>query len=78
MESERIGNMTIDQMGRQRDQLTGASANLARTREIAEQAKSVLTEMGRKYLYNIMFLRGLIGLLGFLNLWALVRWLKKE
>ena len=45
METEQIGNSTLSQMGRQREQLTGANANIEATREIALQAKAILTDM---------------------------------
>ena len=77
METERIGNSTLQQMGRQREQLMGANANIARTREIAQQARLVLTEIGRKAFYNKIVLYGLVSLLVILNFWALTRWLKK-
>jgi len=73
METERIGNSTLEQMGRQREQLQGASANIARTRAIVEQAGLVLTEMSRRAFNNKMFLYGLVGFFIFLNFWALTR-----
>lgn len=78
MESERIGNSTLEQMGRQREQLMGANANIARTREIVQQARVVLTEIGRKAFNNKLFLRGLVGFLIFLNFWAFTRVLRKD
>jgi Snare region anchored in the vesicle membrane C-terminus len=73
METEQIGNSTIDQMGRQREQLLGANSNIDRTRQIAEQAASVLKEIGRKAFGNKLCLYVMIGVLILLNLWALVR-----
>jgi len=78
METERIGNSTLEQMGRQREQIMGASANIARTREAVEQASRVLTELGRKSFNNKLVLRGLVGFLVFANFWALSRWLGKH
>lgn len=78
METERIGNSTLEQMGRQREQLQGANTNITRTREIVEQAGSVLTEMSRKAFNNKKFLYGFVGLLIFANFWALTRWFNKN
>lgn len=77
MDTERIGNMTMEQMGRQREQLQGANANIARTREIVEQAGSVLKEMSRRAFNNKLVLYVLVGMLIFLNFWALTRLFKK-
>jgi len=78
METERIGNSTLEQMGRQREQLLGANANIMRTREIALQASRVLTELGRKSFNNKIVLYVLVGILIFANCWALTRWLGKH
>jgi hypothetical protein len=45
METEQIGNNTLSQMGRQREQITNANVNIERTKEIALQAKAILTDM---------------------------------
>ena len=45
IETEQIGNQTISQMGRQREQLDGARANIEATREIAVQAGLVLRDL---------------------------------
>lgn len=76
METEQIGNSTIGQMGRQREQLMGANTNIERTRQIAEQAGSILSDMGRKAFRNKLCLYIMIGVLILLNLWALVRMFK--
>lgn len=78
METERIGNSTLEQMGRQREQLQGANANIVRTREAVLQASRLITELGRKSFNNKMALYGMIGVLIFANLWAFTRWLGKE
>jgi len=78
MDSERIGNATLEQMGRQREQLQGANSNLARTRELVEQAGSVLTEMSRRAFNNKIVLYGLVSLMVFLNFWALTRFFTKH
>jgi hypothetical protein len=45
METEHIGNATIQQMGQQREQLEGASSNIDATLAIAQQAGAILTDM---------------------------------
>jgi hypothetical protein len=77
VESEQIGNATIDQMTRQREQMEGANAIALQTRQIAEQASVVLSDMGRKACRNKFCLYVMIGVLIIGNLWALVRLLKK-
>lgn len=78
METERIGNSTLEQMGLQREQLQGANANIARTREIVEQARVVLTDIGRKAFNNKITLYGMVSILIIANFWALKRLLNKE
>ena len=78
METEQIGNSTLEQMGRQREQLQGANANIARTREIVQQAGLVLTEMSRKAFNNKIALYGMVGILIFGNFWALTRLFNKH
>lgn len=78
MDSERIGNSTLEQMGRQRDQLQGARGNIGRIREIAEQSSLVMKEISRRALKNKMFLYVLVGLLIILNFWALTRLFNKH
>jgi hypothetical protein len=77
METEQIGNDTIGQMTRQREQIQGANSNARRTREIAEQASVVLTDMGRKAFRSKLVLYIMIGVLIMANLWAFIRMLKK-
>ena len=45
IESEQIGNSTISQMSRQREQLQGASANIDATMDVARQAGMILSDM---------------------------------
>lgn len=78
METEQIGNTTINRMSMQREQLHGANANITRTREIAEQAGSVLKEMSQKAFKNKLFLYGCVAILIFGNFWALTRLFKKH
>lgn len=77
METERIGTSTLEQMGRQREQLQGANANIVRTREAVLQASRLITELGQKSFNNKMALYGMVGVLIFANLWAFTRWLGK-
>lgn len=78
METEQIGNTTLEQMGTQREQLQGTNATIMRTREIAEQAGSILSEMSRKAFKNKLCLYVSIATLMFGNFWALARWFKKS
>jgi len=78
METERIGNSTLEQMYQQREQLEGARDNLTRTREIVNQAAFVLTELSRKAFYSKIFLYAAVGILIFLNFWALTRLFNKN
>ena len=77
LETEQIGNNTLEQMGRQREQLGNANRNISATREIAEQARVILTNFGRKALYNKIFLYCLIGVLLVANFYAFMRLFKK-
>mmetsp|Transcript_3880 Transcript_3880/g.9388 ORF Transcript_3880/g.9388 Transcript_3880/m.9388 type:complete len:211 (+) Transcript_3880:195-827(+) len=78
METERIGNSTLEQMYQQREQLEGARDNLTRTREIVNQAAFVLTELSRKAFHSKIFLYAAVGILIFLNFWALTRLFNKN
>jgi hypothetical protein len=44
-ETEHIGNMTLNQMGQQREQLEGANRNISATMAVALQARIVLNDM---------------------------------
>mmetsp|Transcript_89650 Transcript_89650/g.249297 ORF Transcript_89650/g.249297 Transcript_89650/m.249297 type:complete len:204 (-) Transcript_89650:179-790(-) len=78
METEQIGNVTLGQMGRQREQLQNANLNLDATLEVARQAGTILSSMSRKALRNKMVLYGLIGILAVANFYALVHLFKKK
>ena len=45
METEQIGNSTLEQMSRQREQLQNANLNIDATIEIAREATMILTDM---------------------------------
>jgi hypothetical protein len=77
METERVGNDTIGQMSRQREQIENANSNATRTRQIAVQATILVRDMSRKALRNRMCLYIMIAFLIVGNLWAFVRLLKK-
>ena len=78
METEQIGNATLGQMGRQREQLQNANANLEATLEVARQAGAILADMSRRAFHNKFALYVMIGVLAFANLWAFVRMFKKK
>ena len=77
VETENIGNSTIQQMGQQREQLQNARTNIDRTREIAEQAATVLRDMSRRAFRNKQCLYVMIGLLGIANVMALIHNFRK-
>mmetsp|Transcript_16000 Transcript_16000/g.44863 ORF Transcript_16000/g.44863 Transcript_16000/m.44863 type:complete len:215 (+) Transcript_16000:113-757(+) len=78
VESETIGNSTLGQMGRQRDQLHNANSNVDATLAMAGQAGAILTSMSRKAWRSKMSLYVMIIILFSLNLWLLIRILKKN
>ena len=45
METEQIGNATLEQMSRQREQLENANSNVDATLALARQAGLVITDM---------------------------------
>ena len=77
VETETIGNSTIQQMVQQREQLQNARTNIDRTREIAEQAATVLRDMSRRAFRNKQCLYVMIGLLGIANVMALIHNFRK-
>ena len=77
METEQIGNNTLGQMGRQREQLLAANTNIDRTREVANQARAILNDIGRKAFHNKLFLYCLIALLLVANFYALLHLFRK-
>jgi vesicle transport through interaction with t-SNAREs protein 1 len=70
-ETEHIGNTTLLQMGRQREQLENTNRHLEAVKQVAEQAKNILTGLGRRALKNKLALYCMIGLLGWANLYVL-------
>ena len=45
LETEQIGNATLSQMGRQREQLHSANSNIDATLNVARQAGAILSDM---------------------------------
>jgi hypothetical protein len=45
IETEEIGNGTLRQMGRQREQLQGANSNIDAIQNVAQQARIILTDL---------------------------------
>ena len=70
-ETEHIGNTTLLQMGRQREQLENTNRHLQAVQQVAEQAKNILTGLGRRALKNKLALYCMIGMLGWANLYVL-------
>lgn len=70
-ETEHLGNTTLLQMGRQREQIENAHQSLQAVRQVAEQAKNILTGLGRRALKNKLALYVMIALLGWANLHVL-------
>ncbi|CAB9531206.1 expressed unknown protein [Seminavis robusta] len=77
-DSEEVGTSTLLQMGRQREQLETTSGHIDATRSAVEQASVVLRSMGSKAFRNKAFLKGVIVLMGLLNLWAFVHMVRRR
>eukprot|EP00934_Nitzschia_sp_Nitz4_P007958 Nitzschia sp. Nitz4//scaffold38_size140716//111425//112328//NITZ4_003163-RA/size140716-augustus-gene-0.138-mRNA-1//-1//CDS//3329550126//7948//frame0 len=76
METEQIGNATLSQMTRQREQLQNANSNVDATLAVAQQAGVILRGMSRKAFRNKLFLYCMIGVLLVANFYALKRLFK--
>jgi len=70
-ESEQIGWNTLNQMGRQREQLEVTHEYVRNTRDMTTQAKLLLKEMRLRALKSKVFLYCVIGVLIFFNYLAL-------
>lgn len=70
-ETEEIGTSTLQQMGRQREQLENANEHVRAVQNVALQAKNILQGMSRKALKSKLFLYFLITVLGGANLYVL-------
>jgi vesicle transport through interaction with t-SNAREs protein 1 len=73
LETEQVGNSTIQQMEHQREQLENTRSNIEATREIAEQAAVVLSAISRKAFNNKLFLYVMIGGLLVANFFTLLK-----
>lgn len=77
-ETEYIGNNTLLQMGRQREQLESANENIRAVVNIAQQAKTILVSMSRRAFRNRFCLYGMIASLIWANLYVLYRIYRKN
>jgi Snare region anchored in the vesicle membrane C-terminus len=77
-DTEMIGTNTLQQMGRQREQLQNASSNLEAVQNVAMQAKIILTSMSRRALKNKLCLYAMIVSVTAANLYVLVLIFKKH
>ena len=66
-ETEEIGTRTLQQMGRQREQMENANTNLGRLQQITVQAKNILGSMAYRAWKSKMALHVMIGMLMFAN-----------
>jgi vesicle transport through interaction with t-SNAREs protein 1 len=69
-ETEHIGNTTLLQMGRQREQLENTNSHLRAVQQVAVQAKNILTGLSRRALKNKLALYAMIGLLAWANMYV--------
>lgn len=73
METEHIGTTTLQQMGRQREQLDNTNQHLQAVQAVAVQAKNILSSMSRRACKSKLALYMMIGALGTANLYVLYR-----
>eukprot|EP00520_Triparma_pacifica_P011259 CAMPEP_0118656886 /NCGR_PEP_ID=MMETSP0785-20121206/13718_1 /TAXON_ID=91992 /ORGANISM="Bolidomonas pacifica, Strain CCMP 1866" /LENGTH=220 /DNA_ID=CAMNT_0006549755 /DNA_START=139 /DNA_END=797 /DNA_ORIENTATION=- len=66
-ETEAIGSDVLSTLGNQREQLLNANKNVRETKSITGQAKILLRNMGRRAIYNKIFLYFVILLLAVAN-----------
>lgn len=78
METEYIGSHTLNQMSRQREQLSNASHSLQAVQNAAGQAGRILKLMSRRACQSRLALYVMIATLGALNLFVLYRIYKKN
>lgn len=78
METEYIGDQTLQQMGRQREQLRNAGGSLEVVQNAAGQARRILTNMSRRACRSRLALYVMIGTLAAANLFVLYRIYKKH
>ncbi|EED93182.1 v-snare protein, Vti1 C-terminal half-like protein [Thalassiosira pseudonana CCMP1335] len=77
-ESEQIGASTLEQMGRQREQLERTSGFIQQSLENTEQARQILKEMAYRALKNKIFLYCVIGVLVLANGGVLIHLWKRK
>ena len=78
VETEYIGNQTLQQMGRQREQLQHTNANLAAVQRAAGRAHVILRDMSRRACRSRLALYGMIAVLGAAHVWVLYAIYKKH
>ena len=78
METEQIGTATLQQMGRQREQLENSNRHLDAVRAATLQAKNILVSMSWRAWRSKIALYVMIAILGFANFYVLVHNFKKK
>ena len=78
VETEYIGNQTLQQMGRQREQLHHTHASLAAVQQAAGRAHVLLRDMSRRACRSRLALYTMIACLGAANVWVLYAIYKKH
>jgi vesicle transport through interaction with t-SNAREs protein 1 len=77
-ETEHIGTTTLQQMGRQREQINNANTSLAAVQAVAVQAKNILVSMSRRAFKSKLALYAMIAALAMANFYVLYRIFKKH
>mmetsp|Transcript_20070 Transcript_20070/g.26295 ORF Transcript_20070/g.26295 Transcript_20070/m.26295 type:complete len:251 (+) Transcript_20070:44-796(+) len=78
VDSELVGNSTLEQMTRQREQLQISMGNANDTRGMVMEARRIMTNMGRKALKNKLFLYFVIFILIVMNVMAFLHVLRQK
>jgi vesicle transport through interaction with t-SNAREs protein 1 len=77
-ETEHIGTTTLQQMGRQREQINNANTSLEAVQAVAVQAKNILVSMSRRAFKSKLALYAMIAALALTNVYVLYRIFKKH
>jgi vesicle transport through interaction with t-SNAREs protein 1 len=77
-ETEHIGTSTLQQMGRQREQINNANTSLEGVQAVAVQAKNILVSMSRRAFKSKLALYAMIATLTMANFYVLYRIFKKH
>mmetsp|Transcript_21207 Transcript_21207/g.29994 ORF Transcript_21207/g.29994 Transcript_21207/m.29994 type:complete len:248 (+) Transcript_21207:23-766(+) len=77
-DSELVGNATLDQMTRQREQLQISMGHANDTRGMVMEARRIMTNMGRRALKNKIFLYFVIFILIVLNVMAFLHVIRQK